>query len=96
MNWFKLAEEIAPSIGVLFIIAWFIKILNYSIFDYYQNSLGRVGSLLIGTFTYYKRDEIANETNSNKRISKVVNNICGYILLGILAMLIIFIIMILN
>lgn len=81
----KILEILAPYLGILFVFCFFVKIINFIIFDYYQTSLGAIGSLLIGIFNYYKRYEINNEENKQKKVSKLINNICGYIMLSIIA-----------
>ncbi len=80
----KYMEIIAPYLGLLFVVSFLVKIINYSIFDYYKTGLGTMGSLLIGIFTHYKRYEIEDEEKKEKKVSKIVNNVCGYIMLSII------------
>jgi hypothetical protein len=74
-------ETLIPYLTTLFLVSWFVKIINFSIFDYYQTAFGKLGGLLLSTFQFYNKHEISDETNSKKRKSKVVNNVCGYIML---------------
>lgn len=81
-------EIIASYLGLLFFVSTIVKIINYSIFDYYETGFGRIGTAFIGIFTHYKKYEIENEGNKTNKISKIVNNVCGYIMLSIVGIFI--------
>lgn len=84
INW--IIFELGLYIGGLFVIAFFVKLFNYIIFDYYSTGFGRIGSLVMATFMFYKKDELDSEANKTKKVSKLINNVCGYILLSILGL----------
>jgi hypothetical protein len=85
-------EVLLPFLGILFGLGWFVKILNYVIFDYYSTDMGKIGSFFMGTFMFYKKYELAEEKEKNKRISMQINNICAYVMLSVIAVLILSII----
>ena len=80
-------EESLPYLGVFFGFGFVIKILNYSIFDYYKTDLGRAGSFIIGILMFYRKEERMNEKDKNKKVSKLINNICAYVMLAVIGIL---------
>ena len=69
------------SILLVLFITILVKVLNYSIFDYNENAIGKIGTIFMAIFTFYDKIEISKSKTEAEKNSKLINNICSYILL---------------
>lgn len=70
------------SILLVLFITLLVKVLNYSIFDYNENVIGKIGIIFMAIFTFYDKIEISKSKTEAEKNSKLINNICSYILLA--------------
>ena len=81
MSFLEIIESAHSVIKIVFIAAWVIKVIFYN--DQYETGAGKIGSMIMCTFTIYKKHEIEDADNTRwSSIRMRINNICGYVMLA--------------